>query len=71
MMKFWMIQDKDYKGGHLFSFDPATGKSEDLGIIASGQGINCIAVDSMRGKIYGVTYPAGHLFSYDFINKIY
>jgi hypothetical protein len=57
---------KGYKGGHLFSFDPATGKSADLGIIAPGQGINCIAVDSLRGKIYGVTYPAGHLFSFDF-----
>ncbi len=57
--------DKGYKGGHLFSFDPVTGKSEDLGIIAAGQGINCIAIDSLRGKIYGVTYPAGHLFSYD------
>jgi len=59
---------KGYKGGHLFSFDPTIGKSEDLGIIASGQGINCIAIDSLRGKIYGVTYPAGHLFSYD-LNK--
>jgi hypothetical protein len=57
---------KGYEGGHLFSFDPSTGKSEDLGIIARGQGINCIAIDSMRGKLYGVTYPAGHLFSYDF-----
>ena len=57
--------DKGYKGGHLFSFDPLTRKSEDLGIIAAGQGINCIAIDSLRGKIYGVTYPAGHLLSYD------
>ena len=54
-----------YQGGHIFSFDPATNKSNDLGIIARGQGINCIAIDSIRGKIYGVTYPAGHLFSYD------
>jgi hypothetical protein len=59
---------KGYMGGHLFSFDPVTGNREDLGIIASGQGINCIAIDSLHGKIYGVTYPAGHLFSYD-LNK--
>lgn len=58
-------KSKKYDGGHLFSFNPATNKFEDLGIIAAGQGINCIAVDSIRGKIYGVTYPAGHLFSYD------
>ncbi|MEX1239945.1 MAG: hypothetical protein WEB30_09510 [Cyclobacteriaceae bacterium] len=54
-----------YDGGHLFSFDAATNKFEDLGAIAKGQGINCIAVDSVRGRIYGVTYPAGHLFAYD------
>jgi hypothetical protein len=60
---------KHYEGGHLFSFDPSTRVCEDLGIIASGQGINCIAIDSMRGKIYGVTYPAGHLFSYDFRSR--
>lgn len=58
-------KNKKYDGGHLFSFSPAINKFEDLGIIAAGQGINCIAVDSIRGKIYGVTYPAGHLFSYD------
>ena len=56
---------KGYEGGHLFSFDPSTRESADLGIIARGQGINCIAADSIRGKIYGVTYPAGHLFYYD------
>jgi hypothetical protein len=60
---------KAYKGGHLFSFDAATGNKKDLGIIASGQGINCIAIDSVRGKLYGVTYPAGHLFSYDLSSK--
>lgn len=58
-------KNKKYDGGHLFSFDPATKKLEDLGIVSAGQGINCIAVDSTRGKIYAVTYPAGHLFSYD------
>jgi hypothetical protein len=58
-----------YAGGHLFSFDPATKKMEDFGIIAAGQGINCIAIDSVRGKIYGVTYPAGHLFSFDVGSK--
>jgi hypothetical protein len=56
---------KGYEGGHLFLFRPSSGENEDLGIIAPGQGINCIAIDTLRGKIYGVTYPAGHLFSYD------
>jgi hypothetical protein len=60
---------KGYKGGHLFSYDPANGNIEDLGLIAAGQGINCIAIDSVHSKIYGVTYPAGHLFSFDYITR--
>src|SRR5690349_21001974 len=58
-----------YPGGHLFSYDISAGKLQDLGIVAASQGINCIAVDSVREKIYGVTYPAGHLFSYDMKTK--
>ena len=58
-------KSKSYDGGHIFSFDPVTKKTDDFGVIAQGQGINCITVDSVRGKIYGVTYPAGHLFSFD------
>jgi hypothetical protein len=60
---------KHYSGGHLFSFNPATRKNVDLGIIAPGQGINCIVMDTLRGKIYGVTYPAGHLFSFDLATR--
>jgi len=58
-------KNNNYSGGHLFSFDLSTKKVEDIGIIASGQGINCIVPDTIRGIIYGVTYPAGHLFSYN------
>jgi hypothetical protein len=62
-------KSKSYEGGHLFSFDPVTGKIGDWGIIMRGQGINCIAIDSVHGKIYGVTYPSGHLFSFDLTTK--
>jgi len=62
-------KNKSYEGGHLFTFDPVTKKMEDFGVIARGQGINCIAIDTVRGKIYGVTYPAGHLFSFDPVAK--
>lgn len=58
-----------YEGGHLFTFNPVTKKLEDLGILSKGNGINCIAVDTLHGKIYGVTYPAGHLFSFDIKSK--
>lgn len=66
-----IFDDKNnhYGGGHLFSFDAATMKAEDLGTIIAGQGINCIASDTIHGKIYGVTYPSGHLFSFDLKTK--
>lgn len=60
----------NYEGGHLFSFDPSTNKCEDIGIISPGQGINCLAIDSIRGIIYSVTYPSGHLFSYNFSTRL-
>jgi hypothetical protein len=62
-------KSQKYEGGHLFSFDPVSKKTKDLGIIAPGQGINCVAIDSIREIIYGVTYPAGHLFSFDLKTK--
>lgn len=55
----------DYEGGHLFLFDPVSSQTKDLGVVAAGQGINCIAVDTLRELLFGVTYPAGHLFSFD------
>jgi len=60
---------KKYEGGRLFTFDPASKAFTDYGVIAPGQGINCIAVDSLHTRIYGVTYPAGHLFAFDYSKK--
>ena len=54
-----------YEGGHLFSFNTSTRQLEDFGIISKGQGLNCMVVDSAHQLIYMVTYPAGHLFSFD------
>ncbi|MFC1508796.1 hypothetical protein ACFL60_03800 [Candidatus Omnitrophota bacterium] len=58
-----------YEGGHLFSFNPKTTGFVDYGVISKGQGINCVAVDSLHTRIYCVTYPEGHLFAYDYGKK--
>ncbi len=60
---------KKYEGGRLFTYDPMTKAFMDYGVVAQGQGINCVAVDSLHTRIYGVTYPAGHLFAYDYAKK--
>lgn len=57
--------DSGYEGGHLFLFNTRTGELEDLGVVSRGQGIHSLTVDQQRRILYGVTYPAGHLFSYD------
>lgn len=55
-----------YEGGHIFTYDPETGAFMDYGVISPGQGINCVAVDTLHTRIYGVTYPEAHLFAYDY-----
>jgi len=55
-----------YQGGHIFSYDPAAKQFRDYGIMAEGQGVNCVAVDTLYTRIYYVTYPAGHLCCYDY-----
>ncbi len=58
-----------YEGGHLFAFDPATRAFTDYGVVMAGQGINCVAVDTLHTRIYCVTYPKAHLFSFDYATK--
>jgi len=61
--------NKQYEGGHLFVFNTTTRIFEDLGVIDTGQGLNCFVVDSMHALIYCVTYPTGHLIRYDYTRK--
>lgn len=60
---------KTYEGGRIFAFHPSSKRLDDYGVVAAGQGINCITVDTVRAIIYGVTYPAGHLFSFNIKTK--
>jgi len=60
-----ILDGNNYEGGHLFIYNISNEKIEDLGIMIPGQGINCIAVDTIRRIIYGVTYPSCHLFSFN------
>ncbi len=60
---------KKYEGGRLFTYDPRSGAFMDYGVVAPGQGVNCVAVDTLHTRIYGVTYPAGHLFAYNYQEK--
>jgi hypothetical protein len=60
---------KPYPGGHLLSFDMARGEFEDLAIAPHQEGVLTMNMDTVRGLIYGLTWPTGYLFRYDLGNK--
>lgn len=60
---------KPYPGGHLLSYDLATGKFEDLAIAPHQEGILTMNMDTNRGLIYGITWPTGYFFRYDLAKK--
>jgi len=53
-----------YRGGHLLAFDMKTRKTEYLGIPPDKGGILTMNMDTVRGLIYGLTWPAGNLFRF-------
>lgn len=54
-----------YPGGHLVSYDLATGHFEDLAIAPDGEGILTLTLDGERGSLYALTWPLGKFLSYD------
>jgi hypothetical protein len=55
----------DYTGGHFLAFDLNSGKFEDLGIAPGGEGVLTMNMDTERRRIYGLTWPTGHLIRLD------
>ncbi|MDA9771664.1 hypothetical protein N9D02_11570 [Emcibacteraceae bacterium] len=61
---------KPYQGGHILSYDLKSGELEDLGVASSSRGgILAMAMDTDRGRIYGITWPSGDVFRYDVKKK--
>ena len=59
-----------YPGGHLLAYDMESGEYEDLAIAPHREGILTMNMDTVRGLIYGLTWPTGYLFRYDLGNGI-
>ena len=60
---------KLYPGGHLISYNMATGKFEDLGKAPFGEAFLTMTMDTKRGQIYGITWPKGYFIHYDLGTK--
>lgn len=56
---------KPYPGGHLLAYDLASGAFTDFGIAVPGEGVLTMAMDKLRGRIYGISWPKGIFFHYD------
>ena len=60
---------RPYPGGHFVSYDMKTGKFTNLAIAPGGQGIIAMNMDLPRGRLYGITWPAGDFLRYDLKTK--
>jgi len=60
---------RPYPGGHFVSYDMKTGKFTNLAIAPGGQGIIAMNMDVQRGRLYGITWPAGDFLRYDLKSK--
>jgi len=60
---------KPYPGGHFLAYDMGTGKFHDLAKAPHGEGILSMAMDTRRGRLYGLTWPTGRFILYDLAGK--
>ena len=56
---------KLYPGGHLISYDLSSGNFDDLTKIPNGDAFVTMTMDTIRGQIYGISWPRGYFFHYD------
>ncbi|MBN2270703.1 MAG: hypothetical protein JXN61_08820, partial [Sedimentisphaerales bacterium] len=60
---------KPYPGGHLLAYDMTTGEFEDLAKAPRGEGILTTNMDTLRGRLYAITWPSGRFLRYDLASK--
>jgi hypothetical protein len=60
---------KPYRGGHFLAYDTASGRFEDLAVAPQGEGILSMAMDTRRGRLYGLTWPSGRFIRYDLARR--
>ncbi|MHB9106782.1 MAG: hypothetical protein ACYDCO_06980 [Armatimonadota bacterium] len=61
----------DYPGGYVMTYDPKTGKAENLGMPYPTEGVIDTVADEARGLIYVVTCENQHWMVYSMKDKTY
>ncbi|WP_018626289.1 hypothetical protein [Niabella aurantiaca] len=54
-----------YRGGHILSYDPVSGRADTLVLIPDGEGAVSMEMDTARGHIFCVSWPTGSFIFYD------
>ncbi|GAB2779066.1 hypothetical protein GCM10027275_23240 [Rhabdobacter roseus] len=54
-----------YPGGHIVSYDLATGEFDDLALVPEGEGLLTMTLDREREHIYALTWPLGYFLDYN------
>ena len=60
---------KAYPGGHLLAYDMKKGTFEDLAMAPDGEGVITFNMDTKRGRMFAITWPAGQFFRFDMATK--
>ena len=60
---------KPYPGGHLLALDMQTGKCDDLAVAPNREGVLAMNMDTLRGRIFGLTWPSGMFFRFDLATR--
>lgn len=58
-----------YPGGHLLSYDLASGRFEDYGIAPGREGVLTFNMDTRRGRLFALTWPSGIFYRYDLATR--
>jgi len=58
-----------YPGGHLLSYDLKSGKFENYVIAPDREGILSFNMDTKHGRGFGITWPSGIFFRYDYAKQ--
>lgn len=60
---------KPYPGGHLLALDLRTGRFEELAVAPEREGILAMNMDTVRGRIFGLTWPSGMFFRFNLATR--
>lgn len=60
---------RKYPGGHLLSYEIKANKFEDYGLAPDGEGVLTFNMDTTRGRAFGLTWPYGKFFRFDYATK--